>query len=68
MLRHRPPANRTAEWRDAAVELVLYRITYEVTDPVLALGPAPPGGPQLTRHGAVRAALLRLDEAAQSPG
>ena len=68
VLRHRPPVNRTAEWRDAAVELVLYRITYEVTDPVVALGSPPSGGHQLTRHGEVRAALLRLDEAAQSPG
>jgi hypothetical protein len=68
VLRHRPPANRVAEWRDAAVELVLYRLTYEITDPVVALGPAPPEGHQLTRFGVVRTALLRLDEAAQSPG
>jgi chromosome segregation ATPase len=66
VLRHRPPATRAAEWRDAAVQLVLYRITYEITDPVVALGPAPAGGHRATRHEAVRTALLRLDEAPQS--
>jgi chromosome segregation ATPase len=67
VLRHRPPATRAAEWRDAAVQLVLYRITYEVTDPVVALGPPPPGGHRATRHEAVRAAVLRLDETAHPP-
>lgn len=67
VLRHRPPATRAAEWRDAAVQLVLYRMTYEVTDRVVALGPPPTGGHRATRHDAVRAALLRLDEAPQPP-
>jgi hypothetical protein len=67
VLRHRPPATRAAEWRDAAVQLVLYRMTYEITDPVVALGPDPSGGHRLARHDAVRAALLRLDDTAQSP-
>jgi hypothetical protein len=38
-----PPAHDTAGWMDAAVSLLAYRITYEVTDPVLALGPDPEG-------------------------
>jgi chromosome segregation ATPase len=68
VLRHRPPATRAEEWRDAAVQLVLYRITYEVTDRVVALGPAPAGDHRIARYEAVRAALLRLDEAPQPPG
>jgi hypothetical protein len=68
-LGHRPVPTRAAEWREAAVQLVLYRITYEVTDPVEALGPLPDGGHRATQHDAVRALLRRLDEdgTAQSP-
>jgi hypothetical protein len=36
-----PPADNTSEWIDAAVDLLAYRITYQVTDPVVALGRAP---------------------------
>jgi hypothetical protein len=70
VLGHRPAGLRAAEWRDAAVQLVLYRITYEVTDGVVALGPAPEAGHRAERHDAVAAALRRLDdpEVAPSPG
>jgi hypothetical protein len=68
-LGHRPPVARAAEWRAAAIQLVLYRITYEVTDVVVALGPKPDGGHRALQHRAVQAALRRLDEpeAASSP-
>jgi hypothetical protein len=62
VLGHRPSPTRAAEWRDTAVQLVLYRITHAVTDPVVALGPAPRGGHRAAQHEAVRAALGRLDE------
>lgn len=62
VLGHRPAPNRAAEWRDVAVQVVLYRITHEVTDPVVALGPAPQGGPRAAQHESVQAALRRLDE------
>ena len=62
VLGHRPALNRAAEWRDVAVQVVLYRITHEVTDPVAALGPAPQGGPRAAQHESVQAALRRLDE------
>ncbi|MFI7547795.1 hypothetical protein [Actinoplanes sp. NPDC049599] len=61
VLGHRPLPARAAEWREAAIQLVLYRITYEVTDAVVALGPPPESGHRLTRHDAVQAALRRLD-------
>lgn len=70
VLGHRPAVTRAAEWREAAIQLVLYRITYEVTDVVVALGSAPAGGHRAAQHDAVRAALRRLDEpeVAASPG
>lgn len=36
-----PPGTGTDEWLKTATELVAYRITYGVTDPVLALGATP---------------------------
>jgi len=70
VLGHRPAVTRAAEWRDTAVQLVLYRITYEVTDVVVALGPPPEAGHRAERHDAVQAALRRLGEpeVAPSPG
>ena len=63
VLGHRPARTRAADWRETAVQVVLYRLTFEVTDRVVALGPAPPdGGYRATRHDAVEAALRRLDE------
>lgn len=38
-----PPAEDTGPWMEAATELLAYRVTYEVTDPILALGPEPTG-------------------------
>ncbi|MEU3356069.1 hypothetical protein [Streptomyces sp. NPDC037389] len=34
-----PPADKTQEWMDLATQVMLYRVTYEVTDQVVALGP-----------------------------
>lgn len=42
VLGHQPPATGTQAWLDTAVSLLMYRITYTVNDPVVALGP-PPG-------------------------
>lgn len=62
-LGHRPAPTRAADWRETAIQVVLYRITYAVTDPVVALGPPPPaGGHRATRHDTVQAELLRLDD------
>ena len=36
-----PPRSGAGEWLDLATEVVVYRITYKVTDPVLALGVKP---------------------------
>lgn len=62
-LGYRPAPRRAAEWRDAAIQVVLYRITYAVTDRTVALGPRPEtGSHRRTRYDAVEAELLRLDE------
>lgn len=37
-----PPADRTVSWLDLAANVIAYRITYAVTDPVLALGSREP--------------------------
>ncbi|MGW3810185.1 hypothetical protein [Micromonospora sp. NPDC005113] len=42
VLGHQPPATGTQDWLDTAVSLLMYRIVYVVSDPVVALGP-PPG-------------------------
>jgi chromosome segregation ATPase len=36
-----PPAEDTDRWMETAVDLLAYRITYRVGDPVVALGPQP---------------------------
>jgi chromosome segregation ATPase len=41
VLGHQPPPTGTQQWLDTAVSLLMYRITYAVTDPVVALGPPP---------------------------
>ncbi|MEU7907313.1 hypothetical protein [Actinoplanes sp. NPDC049118] len=61
-LGHRPPAARAAQWRVVATQVVLYRMTYRVMHPVLALGPAPEGGHRAERHAAILTALGRLAE------
>ncbi|GID92857.1 hypothetical protein ACFQFC_34325 [Amorphoplanes digitatis] len=61
-LGHRPPAARAVQWRVVATQLVLYRMTYRITHPVLALGPPPEGGHRAERHAAILAALGRLRE------
>jgi DNA repair exonuclease SbcCD ATPase subunit len=40
-----PPAERTQEWMDAAVEVLAFRLTYDITHPVVALG-IPPSAEQ----------------------
>ncbi|MFI5937122.1 hypothetical protein [Actinoplanes sp. NPDC051494] len=60
-LGHRPSATRSAQWRDVATQVVLYRITFRVTHAVLALGDPPAGRYQSERYTAIRAALRELD-------
>lgn len=36
-----PPADATQEWLDLAVDVLVYRITHHITDPVVALGRPP---------------------------
>ncbi|MEN8656193.1 hypothetical protein ABCR94_38750 [Streptomyces sp. 21So2-11] len=36
-----PPAYKTQEWMDLATQVLSYRVTYEITDQAVALGPAP---------------------------
>jgi len=40
-LGYSPPAEGTTQWVAAATELITYRITYGIIDPVVALGPLP---------------------------
>ncbi|MEU3957329.1 hypothetical protein AB0F45_34360 [Streptomyces achromogenes] len=35
------PPRRAEEWLETALDVLTYRVTYQVTDPVLALGSAP---------------------------
>ncbi|MER6501885.1 hypothetical protein ABT218_21455 [Streptomyces sp. NPDC001455] len=35
-----PPAHKTQEWMDHATQVLAYRVTYGITDQVVALGPA----------------------------
>ncbi|MFE5484120.1 hypothetical protein [Streptomyces sp. NPDC056527] len=35
------PADRTQEWMDLAAQVMAYRVTYDVTDQAVALGPEP---------------------------
>ncbi|MFI7599705.1 hypothetical protein [Actinoplanes sp. NPDC049681] len=59
-LGHRPSAALAGVWRDVATRVVLYRITYGVTDGVSALGEPPGGGHRAQRYAEVRAALAEL--------
>ncbi|RSM61902.1 hypothetical protein DMB66_23875 [Actinoplanes sp. ATCC 53533] len=62
-LGYRPAPRRAADWREAAIQVVLYRITYAVIDRTVALGPRPEAGSyRRTRHDAVEAELHQLDE------
>jgi hypothetical protein len=45
----------TAEWRETATDVVLYRTVYGVRDDFLALGPAPSGGAQLAEYNHISA-------------
>ncbi|MGW3494842.1 CopG family transcriptional regulator [Streptomyces sp. NPDC001020] len=36
-----PPAHKTQEWMDLATQVLAYRVTYGITDQVVALGAAP---------------------------
>ncbi|MGW4942691.1 hypothetical protein ACWEOZ_14030 [Actinoplanes sp. NPDC004185] len=62
VLGHRPLPARAADWREVAVQVVLYRITHGVTDRVVALGPPPESGHRAAQHRAVHTALRQLDE------
>jgi hypothetical protein len=44
------PADHTQAWIDTATQLIAYRITYHIDDPVVALGPAPQQGHSRRRH------------------
>ncbi|WP_431040459.1 hypothetical protein ACQUSR_00105 [Streptomyces sp. P1-3] len=39
-----PPAAGTQKWLETATQVMLYRLTYGITDPVVALGHKPAGG------------------------
>ncbi|WP_238783333.1 CopG family transcriptional regulator [Streptomyces monomycini] len=43
------PARGANDWLDTATDVLAYRATYKVTDPVVALGP-PPDGPRNSRR------------------
>jgi hypothetical protein len=58
-LGHRPSGARSAEWRETATRVLLYRITYQVTHGVLALGERPADGYQAERHDEIIDALRR---------
>ncbi|TVL91355.1 hypothetical protein CD790_18890 [Streptomyces sp. SAJ15] len=36
-----PPARHTDQWLETATGVLLYRLTYKITDQVVALGPKP---------------------------
>ncbi|QDO04966.1 hypothetical protein FNV62_52840 [Streptomyces sp. RLB3-17] len=36
-----PPARSTQKWLETATEVLLYRLTYDITDQVVALGERP---------------------------
>ncbi|TKS96443.1 hypothetical protein E4U91_36795 [Streptomyces lasalocidi] len=36
-----PPARATDHWLETATRVLLYRLTYDITDQVVALGPEP---------------------------
>ena len=44
VLGHQPPADVTEQWLRTATSLLAYRITYTVTDPIVALGAPPASG------------------------
>lgn len=44
-----PPARSTQKWLETATEVLLYRLTYSVTDQVVALGEKPPDTAQRRR-------------------
>ncbi|WP_244967307.1 hypothetical protein [Streptomyces cacaoi] len=45
-----PPAEATQEWIDLAVDVLVYRTTHQITDPVLALGPKPHDAAGAAQH------------------
>ena len=45
-LGHQPVGEDVAQWMDTATSLLAYRVTYEVIDPVVALGPGAYDDPQ----------------------
>ncbi len=51
-----PPRGRVDEWLEAATDLLRYRVTYEIHDPVAPVGPVPPDASPRRR---TRAAQLR---------
>lgn len=44
-----PPTRNANAWLDVATDVLAYRITYQVTDPVVAPGPQPDGRRQPRR-------------------
>jgi hypothetical protein len=58
-----PPAKDTDAWMDTATDVLVYRATYQITDPIVALG-SPPGGPptrRFARYERLKRELRRWD-------
>jgi hypothetical protein len=58
-----PPAEDTGPWMDVATSLLAYRVTYDVNDPIVALGPEPGEGETARRrawHRQLRRQLAEL--------
>ncbi|MGW7673741.1 hypothetical protein ACWGJX_42690 [Streptomyces sp. NPDC054775] len=52
------PSRNANDWMDAATDVLAYRVTYRITDPVIALG-APPDGHRTSRRTAWHQELTR---------
>ncbi|MGW7674075.1 CopG family transcriptional regulator [Streptomyces sp. NPDC054775] len=57
-LRPMAPAHKANDWMDAATDVLAYRVTYQVTDPVVALG-TPPDSQRSPRRTAWHQELTR---------
>jgi hypothetical protein len=55
-----PPAQDTRNWMDAATDVLAYRVTYLITDPVLALGTPPEPEARPWRQAAYQDLVRRL--------
>ncbi|MFD5848114.1 CopG family transcriptional regulator [Streptomyces chartreusis] len=53
-----PPSRKASGWMDAATDVLAYRVTHQITDPVVALG-GPPDGHRAPRRTAWHQELAR---------